>query len=89
MEGKVDRLGVDHSRVVITLLSPIGCHLKSHRDHLEADDKLQPCVHSERKVKRLLALAPGDEERDFWVEQLAKITLVRGDEPQPRPQSPL
>ena len=72
-----------------TPITPIGCHLKSHRDHLEGDDKLQPCIHSEREVKRLLILAPGDEERDFWVDQLAKITLVRGEEPQLRPQSPL
>ena len=54
------------------------CHLKSHREHVEGDgdDKLHPCIASEREVKKLLVLASKDDDRDFWVDQLSKVTLV-------------
>jgi chromosome segregation ATPase len=68
------------------------CHLKSHREHLDekGDDKLTPCVHGEKEVKKLLILAGKDEDRDSWMDRLSKITLVRGDDPHAfRPQSPL
>ena len=70
----------------------LGCHLKSHREHLEekGDDKLTPCVHGEKEVKKLLILADKDEDRDSWMDRLSKITLVRGDDPHiVRPQSPM
>ncbi len=38
-----------------------------------------PPTAGERDVKRVLLLIEKDEDRDRWLEQLSRITLVRED----------
>lgn len=58
------------------------CHLRCHNDHaLSQTETLMPCVGGERDVKRLYILAKSEDERDYWLAQLSKITLVRDNRP--------
>ena len=58
--------------------------MKCHKEHADrAEPTMQPCVGSERDVKRVLLLIKHDEDRERWLGRLSQITISREDSLKP------